>query len=205
MIRDITPDFTNGTVDFDLFNGSSQSLSAWRVTITFYAADGTIAGTHFESEEYPDVSDSPLKPGATKHYAWTLRKLKGVWPAKISVDVSAFMLADNTAYGDEAGIRQFVRDRDNELRIARQIVQLLETVQASANPRATIKQELQKLAPDEAVPLPERELRYILNNSDEILQSGRPEGLQELLNYMRGRVSRAERNVQIQIQGGGKP
>lgn len=200
VIRNVVQDFSKGTVDFDMVNAGTQDVSAWRVGMTSYDSDGKIAGAYYESRVVLDVSNEVLKPGASKHFAWALTKLEGgVWPAKISVDVSAYLLADNTAYGDEAGIQEFVRDLNTELRVARHVVELLEAVKASADPLGTIKQQLQKLPPDEAVPVPERAFRYMLNKSAEILQGAHPEALQKLLDDMRERVARAQRNAQIKI------
>jgi hypothetical protein len=198
VVRNIAPDFNAGTVDFDLFNAGTQNVATWNLKITFYAADGSIAGTHWEGEDHVDVPDQMLLPGTTKHYEWKLSKLDGAWPSKVSIDVSAFILADNTAYGEETGIQLWTRQRKTESRIAKQLVELLEKLIASADPLGTIKQELQKLPPDEAVPVAEREPRYMLNKAQEILQGGHPEGLQNLLEFMRKRTARAERNMQIQ-------
>jgi hypothetical protein len=197
VIRNIVQDFTNGTVDFDMVNAGTQDVSAWKVVITFYDADGKIAGTHGESQGHHDA-DEMLKPGASKHFAWGLAKLEGgVWPARISVDVNACVPADNTACGDEAGIREFVKDRNAALRISRRLPELLEEVAATADPRGTIKRELQNLPPHDAVSLPEREFRYALSQADETLQSKHPKVFQKLVDYMREWVSRTERNAQI--------
>jgi hypothetical protein len=194
VIRNITLESTNGTVDFDLFNGSAQNLAGWRVMITFYAADGTVGGKHWESVNHDDP-DEMLKPGASKHYEWGLSKLDGAWPTKMSVEVNAYLLADNTAYGDEAGIREWVRDRNAALRIARRTVELLEEIKVSSDPRGTIKRELQKLPPGVAVPAPEREIRYALTQADEMLKAGRTEALRKYLDLMRKLVSAAERPI----------
>jgi hypothetical protein len=142
------------TVEFDLVNNTSNTVTAWAVAFLANRQDGQTEATEFGADGYkeyanlipvPQSGSGVILPHGSTHSSTMLSTPVTVPVARLNASVRFAVFADGSWWGDESAVRKLFTERESRCLALYEMVTALRKARVSARGRDSLVAALSNL------------------------------------------------------------